>query len=1098
MTTRYSIHPAIGIARVGNSPTEYFIGPERPYELPMPDSFKDAQLRIKRQAARFRVFAHHDDGTSQEISDTEAEITWSVHLANKKAAYPGRGNSEPAADLIIDPGPRSTTGPNQSQRFDGGRIKFVDQAAVEVPLGELRTDESNRLLVLGGFGHSASPAGNAVDDFWASDGWFDDIADGPVTATIKLRDTQETPPVTGAWVIVAPPKFAPHQDSVTTLFDRLQQTMIDAGLLSAPTTTSYTVDVYPILKRTRDIRWVYTNQRSNWDTKHAWAEPVLDIATRQAIFARLRPPSNMPLLAGSDSALTATQRAHLQRWKDDTSFVNDWDGPPRPGLGITPHGLDRAALEACVGGAFFPGIEAGGRRDSERPITTHANYAEPFRLNHAVVGPGDISASMALPWQADFFDCADNWWPVPRPNFVIPEGQTAYREWVGDVSNYEGMIAKWHTLGFVVQRGERHVEVDVTPTPSVKLLTPYLSFTDVAQGPLGMVRELALPIELEVSSETAAVTLELASGPNDPQLTAAQTTVSVPPTAPGAAHIARFWLIYATGDAGSALPTQVVTVLHRESGIRWSIEVDANTVARRPSAVALVLDRSASMADDPGSGQSKHASLQAAAEVFVDAMLQGDAVGVVRYNADAQPLQPLTTLGAGGDDDTERKRVIAALRGDGLDPQGATSIGDGLFEGHKLLDAADGVGTDKHLIVLTDGKENRPSYIADIAPDIDAQTYAIGLERAQNTSAVALQTLASNRGGYLLATGVSRHKDKLLLHDEFLEILASINESEVLLDRQGLLADGSTQRVPFVVSDADAGIDVLVVSERADALDFRLQAPSGRIIEPWRALAEPSMRFVHGRRCSYFRLTLPTQLVTGRFDREGTWHVLLKRGKLQLARSEDAEPGTDRSIVHGLHARPRVAQVRASNEAVDERERRYAVAQRAAAAQPTAAGARSESVLRRRIAYSVRVHAYSSLVLQTDVQQASHEPGASVQVSATLTQSGLPLTQDVTLSAELTGPKGDKTTRVLQPLGDGKFANVLVAAGSGVHALRVVARGRTRKGLPFVRERERSALSWRGADTELAPRTGDVQELLASHDTELRDSDLAPKHAREG
>ena len=32
--THIKIHPAIGVARVGNSPDEFFIGPERPWERP--------------------------------------------------------------------------------------------------------------------------------------------------------------------------------------------------------------------------------------------------------------------------------------------------------------------------------------------------------------------------------------------------------------------------------------------------------------------------------------------------------------------------------------------------------------------------------------------------------------------------------------------------------------------------------------------------------------------------------------------------------------------------------------------------------------------------------------------------------------------------------------------------------------------------------------------------------------------------------------------------------------------------------------------------------------------------------------------------------
>jgi len=92
VATVYKIHPAIGIARIGNSPDEFFIGPERVGEPPEPPGgFKDAQCRVKRQGARFRVFAHNDDGTVAEVTDTEAEITWTVHLCNTKAANPGRG-----------------------------------------------------------------------------------------------------------------------------------------------------------------------------------------------------------------------------------------------------------------------------------------------------------------------------------------------------------------------------------------------------------------------------------------------------------------------------------------------------------------------------------------------------------------------------------------------------------------------------------------------------------------------------------------------------------------------------------------------------------------------------------------------------------------------------------------------------------------------------------------------------------------------------------------------------------------------------------------------------------------------------------------------
>jgi hypothetical protein len=122
------------------------------------------------------------------------------------------------------------------------------------------------------------------------------------------------------------------------------------------------------------------------------------------------------------------------------------------------------------------------------------------------------------------------------------------------------------------------------------------------------------------------------------------------------------------------------------------------------------------MEEDRGDGQSKYQSLTQAGSIFVDVMLEGDGVGIVRYNEDAQPLQPITTLGDPGDPlDSTRQDTKDIINGPGLTPSGATSIGDGIFEGRQILNAA-GPGYDvRALVVLTDGKVNRERWIADVA-----------------------------------------------------------------------------------------------------------------------------------------------------------------------------------------------------------------------------------------------------------------------------------------------------------------------------------------------------------------------------------------------
>lgn len=115
------IHPAIGVARLGNSPDEFFVGPERLWDPPdPPGGFKDTNGRVKRQAARFRVFAYHDDRSIRELTVAEAAITWTVHLANKKAVTRNPDGSSPA-DLTIDPGRAPWTDPASASSSTTGK-----------------------------------------------------------------------------------------------------------------------------------------------------------------------------------------------------------------------------------------------------------------------------------------------------------------------------------------------------------------------------------------------------------------------------------------------------------------------------------------------------------------------------------------------------------------------------------------------------------------------------------------------------------------------------------------------------------------------------------------------------------------------------------------------------------------------------------------------------------------------------------------------------------------------------------------------------------------------------------------------------------------
>src|SRR2546426_12598147 len=100
MAKFYKIHPAIGVARVGNSPSTFFVGPEVPGSPGVDLTAQGGETtvtkykaggKIKRQAARFRIF-EYERGTggkvklNGEITAGPAVIEWKVDLVNRKAA----------------------------------------------------------------------------------------------------------------------------------------------------------------------------------------------------------------------------------------------------------------------------------------------------------------------------------------------------------------------------------------------------------------------------------------------------------------------------------------------------------------------------------------------------------------------------------------------------------------------------------------------------------------------------------------------------------------------------------------------------------------------------------------------------------------------------------------------------------------------------------------------------------------------------------------------------------------------------------------------------------------------------------------------------
>jgi hypothetical protein len=180
-----------------------------------------------------------------------------------------------------------------------------------------------------------------------------------------------------------------------------------------PGLPSLTKDIYPILRRVVRLASVTDTAAGHHGIFDLVNPQNIAQGTRQSILSRLRDPNNvqgaapatMPLLwddsNGKLYVVTKLQYRAMQKWagQPGVDWVNDWAGPPALPTDITPDGLTRAALEACVGGALFPGIEASWM------LRDKFNFTEAFRIDQMGRAAGDVTKQMAVPWQADFYEC---------------------------------------------------------------------------------------------------------------------------------------------------------------------------------------------------------------------------------------------------------------------------------------------------------------------------------------------------------------------------------------------------------------------------------------------------------------------------------------------------------------------------------------------------------------------------------------------------------------------------------------------------------------------------------------------------------------------
>lgn len=440
------------------------------------------------------------------------KIVWTVHLANKKAnaynvvnsegleAYRGKvpqlRNSEeygtvdsPARlkKLVIDPGPRAIdTSDTGTVNFDAqttptymdqcGHIKQQKDYPKSFPadrhdrlfepsgsldtLGELRI-ENGRLLVLPGKGKTAAVYDEYGDPIPLTGdlnnvGWYDDAADGPVSATIVFGNG-ETAEVFGGWVVCGDPGYAPQIRNVVSVWDDVYDAWVreldlqpeiydkDIGEYNGNYRPAFDSEIFPIFRASALQRWT-ANLPDMAVKAHSAVESIKasddPAKTIMAGLTFIRNPNHdaelgvgvplMPLSLGEAGkaflAVSKTQYFFLEQW-DKRNFEAS------SGVSLGPgEYLDMASLSNCLGGRYVPGIELSYpiRQPDMYYTDWKTSGSGPFRVKHKKLRyesadpdkpflsggwiplhdmtdglePGDLSKFMSIPWQTDYNSCS--------------------------------------------------------------------------------------------------------------------------------------------------------------------------------------------------------------------------------------------------------------------------------------------------------------------------------------------------------------------------------------------------------------------------------------------------------------------------------------------------------------------------------------------------------------------------------------------------------------------------------------------------------------------------------------------------------------------
>ncbi len=313
----------------------------------------------------------------------------------------------------------------------------------------------------------------------------------------------------------------------------------------------------------------------------------------------------------------------------------------------------------------------------------------------------------------------------------------------------------------------------------------------------------------------------------------------------------------------------------------WDIPLIAAVLDPVPVDIALVLDRSGSMADMIGTRNKMEAALSGA-QLLVEMLRDtaDDRCAIIAYET-----TPSTEFGMALVNGN-RAGMLATLTSGVFTPGTATNIAGGAILGAEALavphPSATPPALKKAMVVLTDGMENvafqengagpwlsitgrdapgmwdtslNPVATNPWSPPAGVKVYAIGMGQPGQIDAAALDDLASATGGSYEGASDLTGKTWFNLEKYFTQIFMETASLQQLSDPFWTITAGSTHRHTFDLLPGDVNFMVVLYDIEGKRLPFFIESPMGEIIKDMaappgfaiRAGASPTARFIEVR-----------------------------------------------------------------------------------------------------------------------------------------------------------------------------------------------------------------------------------------------------------